>query len=170
MLGPFKPTAHTRYANSARQRPVNNLTPLQPIISSSPLVARYIFGLNIGPMWFRPVNGPFKDGPIFWMYIFRPFSDPFKCWINFRPGVSFSVLTAHKSDGQFVVGPEFPPFSHPFKCWANFRPGVSFSLLMDHKSVGPFVVGPEFWPFSDPFKCWANSRPCVPFGLLTDHK
>ena len=170
MSGPFKPTAHTRCANSARQRPVKDLTPLQPIVSSSPLTARYILGLNIGPMRFRPVTVHLMDGPIFRMYIFRPFSDPFKCWANFRPGVSFSLLTAHKSDVPFVVGPEFQPFSGPFKCWANFWPGVTFSLLTAHKSVGPFVVGPEFWPFSDPFKCWANSRPCVPFGLLTDHK
>ena len=49
-----------RCANSARQRPVNDLTPLQPIVSSSPLTTRYISGLNIGLMRFRPVNGPFN--------------------------------------------------------------------------------------------------------------
>ena len=170
MSGPFKPTAHTRCANSACQRPVKDLTPLQPIVSSSPLTGRYIFGLNIGPMRFRLVNGPFSGWANFHDVIFWPFSDPFKYWANFQPGVSFSLLTAHKSVGPFVVGPEFQTFSEPFKCWANFRPGVSFSLVTTHISVGPFVVGPEFWPFSDPFKCWANSGPYVPFSLLTDHK
>ena len=117
------------------------------------------FGLNYGPYQIRPVDwtlcfwahllkahlvsrpdisfglltAHLMDGPIFRMYIFRPFSDPFKCWANFRPDVSFSLLTAHKSVGPIVVGPEFWPFSDPFKCWANSRPCVPFGLLTDHK-------------------------------------
>ena len=47
-----------RCANSARQRAIKDLTPLQPIVSSSPLTTRYISGLSIGPMRFRPINVP----------------------------------------------------------------------------------------------------------------
>ena len=47
------------------------------------------------------------DGPIFTMYIFRPFSDPFKYWDNFRPGGSLkgrnSGLTTNGPTDLWVV-------------------------------------------------------------------
>ena len=100
-VSPFKPTAHTRCANSARQRPVKDLTPLQPIVSSSPLTACYIFGLNIGQMWFRPVNSPFKG------------------WANFQD-VHLSAFSRPITQlGQLLARCDFRPSRGPFAQRAN---------------------------------------------------